>query len=145
MEDLKFSCDIENSSNHVDLGIECWLDNHCFYDALIPTGTTSIEHNFAEDENQHLLKFVFKNKNNSHTVIDEQSNIISDVLITVKDICFDNINIDQLFFEHSKYKHNFNNAQHDHVVESFYGVFGCNGTVEFEFYTPFYMWLLESM
>jgi hypothetical protein len=31
------------------------------------------------------------------------------------------------------------------IKDKFYGSMGCNGTITFEFNTPFYLWLLENM
>ena len=59
-------------------------------------------------------------------------------------IQIDDILIDQLLTNKLEYIHDFNGSQST-VKDKFYGVMGCNGTAEFEFTTPFYLWLLENM
>lgn len=142
MEKLAFSCTIENNSDFEDLGLEFWLDDDKFFDSNVKKGDTSINYKFNEDEADHSLKIVLKNKTIDHTTIDESGKIISDALISIKDISFDEININQMFFEHSVYSHNYNGSGNN-VEDKFYGDLGCNGTLELKFSTPFYMWFLE--
>jgi len=144
METIKFSCTIENNTDFDDLGIEFWLDNTCFFDSIIKKKQTLVNYEFNEDEADHVLRIIFKNKTIDHTTVDNTGKILTDALITVKDIVFDDINIDQLFFEHAVYMHNYNST-YSTVVDKFYGDLGCNGTVELKFSTPFYMWLLEHL
>lgn len=144
MEKIVFSCTIENNSDFEDLALELWLDNNNFFDSNVKKGDSSISYEFNEDSADHILKIVLKNKTTDHTTVDEFGKILSDTLISIKNICFDEITIDQLFFEHAVYTHNYNESGAD-VEEKFYGDLGCNGTVELKFSTPFYMWLLEHM
>lgn len=144
MENLLFKCTLSNSTRFNDLGIEIWLDNNKFFDQNISTGSHHIAHTFPEDEAEHSLRFVLKNKQLGHTTINDTGEIISDALINISDISFDNVEIDQLFFEHATYTHDFNGAT-KLTNTKFYGSMGCNGTLELNFSTPFYMWLLEHM
>jgi len=144
MGKTEFSCTIENNSDFNNLGIEFWLDSTKFFDGNIPAGIVDILHEFNEDEADHSLKIILKNKTDDHTTISDDGQLLSDALISVKNIKFDNIKIDQLFFEHSIYSHNFNGTG-PNVEEKFYGNLGCNGVVELKFCTPFYMWLMENM
>lgn len=144
MTKLQFSCTLENTSNANDLAIEMWLDQHKFFDACVFPGQEIVTHDLIEDEAEHVLRIVFKNKTQDHTTLSENGTILSDALIKIINIAFDDINIDQLFYENSKYTHDCNGTaemqEHD-----FFGPMGCNGTVEFKFSTPFYVWLLEHM
>ena len=144
MEKLVFSCTVENNSDFEDLGLEFWLDDDKFFDSNVKKGDTSIIYEFKEDEADHSLKIVLKNKTIDHTTVDDTGKILTDALTSIKEICFDEINIDQLFFEHAVYTHNYNGSG-DNIEDEFYGNLGCNGTVELKFSTPFYMWLLEHM
>jgi hypothetical protein len=65
-------------------------------------------------------------------------------MLTISNISIDDIDIDQLLIEKAEYTHDFNGSQ-DTITDKFYGDMGCNGTVTFEFTTPFYLWLLENM
>jgi hypothetical protein len=103
----------------------------------------SVEFDDADDES-HVLEFVLSGKTSEHTQITEQGEIVSDVMVQIRDIAFDDIAIDQIFSELAEYHHDFNGTQ-SVVVERFYGEMGCNGTVRLEFTTPIYLWLLETM
>ena len=144
MEKLVFSCTFKNNSDFEDLALELWLDNNKFFDSNVKKGTTPISYEFDEDEADHSLKIILKNKTSHHTTVDKDGKILEDTLISINDICFDEINVDQLFFEHAVYSHNYNGSG-DNVEDNCYGDLGCNGTVELKFSTPFYVWLLEHM
>jgi hypothetical protein len=144
LEKIIFSCTIENKSDFEDLGLEFWLDDEKFFDNTVKKGDTSVNYEFIEDEADHSLKVVLKNKITDHTTVDESGTIVSDALISIKDIEFNEINIDQLFYENAVYTHDYNGSGKV-VEEKFYGDLGCNGEVILDFYTPFYIWLLENM
>jgi hypothetical protein len=103
----------------------------------------SVEFNDADDQT-HVLEFVLSGKTSEHTRITEQGEIVSDVTVQIKDIAFDDIVIDQMVSELAEYHHDFNGTQ-SAVVDRFFGIMGCNGTVRLEFTTPIYLWLLENM
>ena len=144
MEKIVFSCTVSNTSDFEDLALEFWLDDNKFFDNNVKKGNICVSYEFDEDEADHILKIVLKNKTIDHTTVDETGKILFDTLVSINDISFDEININQLFFEHAVYTHNYNGSGAD-VEEKFYGDLGCNGTVELKFTTPFYMWLFENM
>ena len=144
MESLCFSCVVENDSNFNDLGLEIWIDSNKFYDNNIATGKTSIKYSFPEYEAEHILKIILKNKQPKHTSIDNNGKITDDATISIANIYFDDTSMDEIFFKFAKYTHNFNDTA-DEITEKFFGTLGCNGTVTFNFKTPFYMWLLEHL
>ena len=80
MTDISISFKISNTNQCDDLGIEAWIDNHKFFDENIKNGEKLVEHKFLDSDDvlYHTLKFVLKNKNSSHTKIDEQGNILQD-------------------------------------------------------------------
>lgn len=139
-----FKAHFDTTDPSANLGIEIWLDDVLLNDINPITGPVDFAHNITDDESAHQLKFVLKNKLPGHTKIDDAGNIISDALVTVKDITFDDINVEQLFSELSDYCHDFNGSGNQ-IEDKFFGAMGCNGTVTFEFSTPFYLWLLENM
>lgn len=145
MENLTtISCSIGTTDASIPLGIEIWIDEHCALDLESVTDTIQFEHRIPDDEKNHVMKFVMKNKLPTHTKIDEQGNIISDACLTITDVKFENITLGQIFIELAKYQHDFNGIGPS-TVESFYGQMGCNGTVSIEFDTPVYLWLLEHI
>lgn len=144
MDTIHFNCNIQNTSNVNDIGIEVWLDNQKIFDQLISTGSHHIAFEFNENEAEHCLNFVMKNKTPNHTILNASGEIESDVTINISNIMFDAINIDQIFSEKATYTHNHNETSEE-IKTRFFGSMGCNGTVTFNFSTPFYMWLLENM
>ena len=144
MSDLSFKCKISNKTEFTDLGIEMWLDNTKFYDSKILPGQTPIEYNFSEDESDHVLSIVLKNKTVKHTTIGINGNIESDAVLEIQDITLDEIALGQKFYDIADYTHDYNGSE-NWITEKFYGTLGCNGTVKFTFYTPFYRWLMEHM
>jgi len=144
MDKIKLSLDIVNPSEFHNLGIELWLNKQKFFDNLISPGTHHVIHEFEVADGDHVLKIKFKNKSHEHTEINEQGEIISDALIKIKNVIFDDINIDQLIYNLSEYVHDGNGSQ-TIAVHKFYGNLGCNGHVQLKFFTPVYLWLLENM
>ncbi len=127
-----------------ELGAEVWVDQTLVVDVPHVTGDIDFSQVIDDDGLGHCLKIVLKNKLQSHTKIDEQGNIIQDARLIVKNISFDEIQLEQVFVDQAVYTHNFNGTQAE-VQEKFYGEMGCNGTVTLQFDAPVYIWLLENM
>jgi hypothetical protein len=144
MTTSKFHCEFGTTDASCPLGLEIWLDHCMLLDQNHVTQTQTFEHAVADDDCGHLLEFVIKNKTAQHTIIDTQGQIIKDACLTLKKISFDDIELNQLFVQHARYRHNFN-GHGDWQDDVFFETLGCNGTVKFEFSTPIYLWLLEHM
>ena len=141
---IKISVDLVNKFACADLNVELLVDNQSFYNNKVIPGTHSLEHIVDLDDGNHTFSIVLSGKNTEHTKVNETGQIISDVLIEATNVCFDDINIDQLISEQAVYTHN-NNDTAELTEHKFYGPMGCNGTVTLNFTSPFYLWLLESM
>lgn len=126
------------------MGFEAWIDNELAFATDHVTGEHTLSLPVADDESAHSLRFVLKNKMPTHTVLDADGNIVSDACLTVQDVAFDSIMLRQVFFDEATYSHDFNGTGAT-TVDRFYGIMGCNGTVELRFTTPIYLWLLEHM
>ena len=139
----KISCRIGTTNSSAPLSMEIWLDDQKHFDQVI---TDSVEFECEVNENQadHLLKFVMKDKTNAHTQIDSQGNIVNDARLTVENIAFEGIDLGQLFLDQAIYTHNFNGTQAT-IDDKFFGEMGCNGELKLSFTTPVYLWLLENM
>ena len=148
MEKLKLSLDVVNPSEFHNLGIELWLNKQKFFDNSISPGTHHIIHEFEVADGDHFFKIKLKNKNkdrvNEHTKIDDNGTIISDAVIDISNVTFNEIQIDQLMTDHGEYVHD-NNGSQVIAVHKFYGSLGCNGHVQLKFSTPIDFWLLENM
>jgi hypothetical protein len=127
------------------LHLRVTLDNHVMFDGEVSCEKHTLTHQFNDDdEAEHVLEIEMSGKLPEHTKISESGEILDDRVITVRDLTFDGIALGHLFYEVSKYHHDFNGTG-DPTVEDFFGTMGCNGRVELRFTTPIYLWLLESM
>lgn len=97
-----------------------------------------------DTDDQHQLTFCLSQKTAAHTTIDADGNIVDDLVVEIRDLCFDEIPLAQIFVEHAVYEHDFNGTRQP-ITDRFYGTMGCNGTVSLKFSTPIYLWLLEHM
>ena len=144
MTTYQLACTIGTTDPNAELGLEIWIDDQQLFSTEHVADTQQLTFDIEEDEAEHELRFVMKNKTFAHTTIDDQGNIISDARLTIADITFDEIKLGQIFVDLATYTHNFNGTQPE-TVGKFYGEMGCNGSVSLKFATPIYLWLLEHM
>ncbi len=135
---------IGTTDAHAVLSAEVWINQTLIIDVPHVTGDIEFSHDIDDDGLNHCLKIVLKNKQQSHTQIDDQGNITQDARLIVKNICFDDNPLGHVFVDRAVYTHNFNGTQAE-IREKFYGEMGCNGTVTLQFDAPVYIWLLENM
>ena len=137
-------CELSSTNPAAELETEVWLGDTKIFDGRI-IEPRHIEYRFNDDEDRvHELKFVLKNKNDSHTVLDHAGNIVKDSTIKIENLKFDDIELGHLFYQLANYHHN-RNGHGEWANTKFFGEMGCNGTVTFKFTTPVYLWLLENM
>jgi hypothetical protein len=139
-----FSVDISSSDFSARLGMEVWIDNTEIFSCDHVQQAQTITFDLPDDDGEHELRFVLKNKTVEHTQIDQNGTIVKDMVLVIDNLKFDEIDLGQLFSEHAVYTHDFNGSAPE-VQDKFYGTLGCNGTVRLEFSTPVYIWLLENM
>ena len=144
MDTIKFNCVISSTNTAVPLGMEIWLDDHKLFDQDHVDHDYPVEYHMPDDDGDHELRFVLKNKQSDHTQVDLDGNIVSDVTVIISDIQFDDIDCDYLTVNLAQYQHDFNGTGNS-TIDKFYGEMGCNGTVSLKFTTPIYLWLLENM
>jgi len=144
MNSVKFSCVVAPSDTAVPLGCEIWIDDACVFDQNHVAEPVAVVHEFSDDNGEHVLRITLKNKLPEHTRIDDQNNILSDGLLSVTEISFDEIDCTQIVQNLAVYRHNLNGTGPE-IQDQFFGDLGCNGNVELKFTTPIYLWLLESM
>jgi hypothetical protein len=143
----KINCTIGTSDSTVPLGLEIWLDNVCVLNLDWVQQEQMFEticHDDNDDNHNHQLKFVLKNKKTEHTTVSPEGEIISDAVLYVKNIQFEDINVDHVVQKFATYTHDFNGSGNV-VHQKFFNTLGCNGTVTLDFSTPVYVWLLEYM
>jgi len=146
MSTTQISCTIGASDLTAGLGVEVWLNDQLLYDNNnFDQLRLPLTWNISDDDAEHELKFVLKNKTNAHTQIDAEGNIVKDATITIGDLAFEEIELNQIFVDRATYQHTLNGGSDTVIDDKFYGIMGCNGTVSLKFTTPIYLWLLESM
>ena len=121
-------------------------------DTVLKTGNANeLEvHEFNVDipEGPHILKIRLENKEDSDTVQDNSGNLVKDLLLNIVSLEIDQIDVGNLRWKHSTYTL-------DKPAEIRPGEFvseysqctdlGHNGTWQFAFNSPFYIWLLENL
>ena len=128
-----------------ELGFEAWINERKFLDMNHVKETEKITVELDDqDDAEHELRLVLKNKTTEHTKIDEHGNIMADARLQITDVAFDEIQLKDIFSEQAVYTHDFNGTGKA-TEDKFYGELGCNGTVSLKFATPVYLWLLEHM
>ena len=138
------SCSINTTDVLAKLGIEVWLNDQQLLNQDHVSELIEFKCNLPEDDAEHELRFVMKNKTVDYTKIDDQGNIIADACLTITNLAFDEIELRQLVVDQAVYTHDFNGTQ-EKTQTKFYSEIGCNGTVSLKFTTPIYLWLLEHM
>jgi hypothetical protein len=138
------SFDITSSDFSAALGLEVWIDNTEIFSCDHVQQAQTITFDLTDNEGDHELRFVLKNKTGEHTQIDQNGTVVKDAVLVVDRLKFDEIELGQIFSDHAVYTHNFNGSAAE-VQEKFYGTMGCNGTASLKFSTPIYIWLLENM
>jgi len=142
---IKFQCDLSTTDPTVPLGFEVLLNDQSVFRLQQVSEQCRVSIDIEDQDGAtQTLKFVMSGKTTEHTKVDDQGNITHDAVLTISNPIIDDIDIGQLLTEQSEYTHDFNGTQ-DSVKDKFFGAMGCNGTVLFEFTTPFYLWLLENM
>lgn len=138
------SCIIAPTNPKAKLGFEIWNDDEKILDVEHVAESIEFHHEFAEDEAQHTLKFVMKNKTQFDTRIDHQGEILKDACLDISKISFDGIELTYPVLQQIVYEHDYNGFG-DPVSDKFYGTMGCNGQASLKYSTPIYLWLLENI
>jgi hypothetical protein len=141
---VSISFTLNTTNTEATLGFEAWVDNQKFFDTNHVENKQQVLVEISDDDGEHELRFVLKNKTSDHTQVDEAGNIVSDARLIVTDLTFDEIQLGYMVTEQAIYTHDVNGTQQE-IQDKFYGEIGCNGTVSLKFTTPIYLWLLEHM
>ena len=144
MDKTTVTFDLTSSDYAAALEFEILLDDKVLLSIEHVKEPTLVSVEINDDEAEHEFKFVMKNKTQAHTTVDNNSNIITDAMLSIANIAFDEIKLGYIFVEQSVYHHSFNGTQ-EPIEDKFYGDMGCNGHVSLPFTTPIYLWLLENM
>jgi hypothetical protein len=141
---VAISCTLDTTNPMAALGFELWVDEKMLFDTDHVQAQQKIILEIADDDGEHELRFVLKNKTADHTQIDAAGGIVVDARLIITDLAFDEIQLGHMVVEQAVYAHDFNGTG-ELTQDKFYSEMGCNGTVSLKFSTPIYMWLLEHM
>ena len=144
MTTAKISFVISPSDAACPLGVEVWIDQQQIFNTEHLADTVNVSHDIDEDDAEHQLCVVLKNKLPEHTVIDADGHITQDAVINVGSFEFEEIDVNQIVQDLVIYTHDFNGSAAE-TQDKFFGSMGCNGTLSLKFTTPIYLWLLENM
>ena len=144
MTTVRLSCKVEPTDPSVPLKFQLRLDDQTLFEIAHVDQPSTVEIHIPDDEGSHCLSFCMSGKTADHTKLDSSNNIVQDACIKISNITFDDIDIVALLPNLAVYHHDFNGSG-EPVEHKFYEVMGCNGSVDLEFSTPIYLWLLEQM
>ena len=138
---IKLTFDVEPTG--VPLTVSILLNNTVVWKQLVDK-IYNVEIFCDDSLSKNVLELCLEDKQPSHTEIGVNGEIIKDSTVKFSNFIIDEVEISGLITKLSKYHHNFNGNGPD-ATDVFYSEMGCNGTVVFEFGSPFYLWLLENM
>jgi hypothetical protein len=147
MDTVKFSCNLNISTPEKPLDFKILLDDTPIYEIVTEQQSYEFSYDIPEDNESHVIKFIMDGKTDRHTVIDENNNIVESAQVEINNVSLEDIDLTDLFLgktDLAVYTHN-GNGYSDETTETFDFCMGCNGTAEFAFSTPIYLWLLENM
>ena len=128
-----------------ELSIEIMMDHHHVHKINCTSKDTTLGILVNEEPGTKLLQIIMNGKSGRHTVLDNQGKIVSDISVHVKKILFDSIDVtDQFCLGQKIYTHDFNGTDLP-IQDEFYGIIGCNGTVDIAFDTPISLWFIKHL
>jgi len=142
---MQLNLEFSASSDCSDIQLEIYLNNKKIFESTAQQQTQQVLCSIDEDPADHELTLIMSGKNQSHTVVNDNGEIISDIYFTINRLEFEDLDMREVFCLGKQcYWHNFNSDQPE-FLDEFYGVMGCNGTVKINFTTPIYLWLADYL
>jgi hypothetical protein len=143
---MHIELDVSSNCDCNDIILEIYIGKNKIFQSTAQKQVQTIKQDIIEDPADHQLKLVMTGKNSTHTKINDEGQITSDVFFTVDRLEFEEIDMRELFClgRNSWYRHSFNSEQPE-FNDEFYGQLGCNGTVVIPFSTPIYLWLANNL
>jgi hypothetical protein len=142
---MQLELDISANVDCSDIVLEVYINDTSIFHTTAQKKIQTVIHDVSEDPADHELKLVMSGKNFTHTIVDEQGTIASDVFFVINRLEFEELDVKELFClgRRSRHRHSFNSDQPE-FDDEFYGEIGCNGTVFMPFSTPIYLWLANN-
>ena len=143
---MHLELDISANVDCIDIMLEVYINNTNIFQTTAQQKIQTVVYNIDEYPADHELKLVMSGKNSTHTLVDNNGQITSDVFFTINRLEFEELDMKELFClgRRSRHRHSFNSTQPE-FDDEFYGDLGCNGIVTRPFSTPIYLWLLDNI
>jgi hypothetical protein len=142
---MKIELELAATSECTDISIAIYCNNNLLLSSTASRDPRTIIYEIDDAPNDHLLSLVMTGKNHTHTIVDDNGNIVEDIYFKITKLEFDELDMTEIFCQGKLcYTHSFNSDQ-PQLLDEFYGIIGCNGTVNIEFSTPIYLWLLDYL
>lgn len=142
---VKIMLDIVANTACPDILAEVRCDDRVLTTIVATKEICTIEHDLPEQPGNHQLLITMTGKNHTHTICDQQGQIIDDVFFCIQRLEFENLDMLPFFCQGRLcYQHDFNGTQ-SALTDEFYGIIGCNGTVKMEFSQPFFLWVADYL
>lgn len=124
-----------------DVNINVYVDNEKIFQSVATIAEQTIVHEVAEEPGDHVLRLEMSGKTKNHTKINSAGEMTYDVAFLVNVLEFEDIDMTPVLYTGNPcYTHNLNGSAAERIDE-FSGFMGCNGTVDFKFFTPIYLWM----
>jgi hypothetical protein len=138
---MKIELDFVANKTCQEIMLAVFCDENKIAEFAAEAGIKTVKFDISDDPADHVLRLILSGKNRRHTQIDDQGQITNDVHFSLNRIEFEDLDLREIFCQGLEcYTHSFNETKPS-FVDEFYGYIGCNGTIEFKFSTPVFLWL----
>lgn len=142
---MKIALDVVANAVCDDVSLDIQCDGKVLKTLSAGTEICSIEHTLPEQPGLHQLVITMTGKNHTHTRCDQQGEIIDDVCFRISRLEFEDLDMFPIFCQGRPcYHHDFNGSR-PALLDEFYGIIGCNGSVTMEFSLPFFLWVADYL
>ena len=143
---MRLELDISANNDCTDIVIEVYVDQALIFQSTAQQQQQTVTYDISEDPGDHELQLVMSGKNFTHTIVDSNGQITSDIFFTINRLEFEELDMRKLFWlgQRRRHSHSFHSTQPE-FDDEFYGDIGCNGTVFIPFSTPIYLWLSNNL
>ena len=142
---MKIELDFSASKDCQDIVLEVYCNDKKITESLARQTRQSVSLDLPDDPADHVLRLIMRGKNHTHTVVDDQGQIIEDIYFVVDRLEFEELDMKEIFCQGLPcYTHSFNQDQ-PAILDEFYGYIGCNGAIDIKFSTPIFLWLNEHL
>ena len=150
VETLKFKIGLSGTYFDKKPSYKVGINNKTISEGIVTAESDELYYiEFTADisENSENTLFVrLDNKTNQDTII-KDGVIINDMLLNVKSIEIDEIDLGSLIWSHSTFKPDHPQKYNNEIIKELKNCvnLGWNGTYTLPFTSPFYIWLLENI